>query len=349
MRQGSATTVDTVVIGAGQAGLATGYHLARHGRSFVILEAAGTVGTSWRQRWDSLRLFTPAGFTSLPGLPLATDSRENPTKDAVADYLQAYVARFSLPVKLGVRVEGVRHDGERFLVVAGRRSWRASNVVLASGAHRSPVVPDLAQGLRPEILQLHSRDYRRPAQMPTGPVLVVGAGNSGAEIALDVARDRRVWRTVSLAGRDVGHTPRLGPWTYPLMQRLGRPGAVLVRRALRGGGDPLGRIRPGELEDAGVQRLPRVVGSRDGLPQLSDGRSVATAAVVWCTGLRPDYSWLQLEVLDGAGRLRHRRGVVEDQPGLYVVGLPYQRSIASHLVGGVGADAQHVVEHLSSR
>jgi putative flavoprotein involved in K+ transport len=341
--------VGTVVVGAGQAGLATGYHLARRSQDFVVIEASDRVGASWRQRWDSLQLFTPAGFTRLPGMPFPADPDEYPGKDAVADYLESYARHFALPVELGSPVTDVRRSAEHFLVTVGGRSRRARNVVLAPGAHGTPYVPAAAQQLDPGIVQLHSRDYRRPGQLAPGPVLVVGAGNSGAEIALDVARDPAVRRPVSLAGRDVGVTPQLGRRTFPLFQRLGRPGAFLVRRALRGGADPLGRVRPADFAAAGVERLPRVAGARDGLPLLDDGRTVQPATVVWCTGLRPDLGWLHLDVFDAAGRLRHRGGVVPDEPGLYAVGLPYQRSITSHLVGGVGADARRVVDHLGAR
>ncbi|MEJ7757796.1 MAG: NAD(P)/FAD-dependent oxidoreductase [Nocardioidaceae bacterium] len=343
------TEVDTVVIGAGQAGLATGYHLARRDEDFIILDAAPAVGTSWRDRWDSLRLYTPAGFTHLPGLPFPARSNEHPGKDAVADYLAGYAETFALPVQLGTRVQAVRRDGQRLLVVAGARRWRASNVVLATGAHHVPVVPPFAGQLGRGIVQLHARDYRHPAQLPRGPVLVVGAGNSGAEIALDLATDPRSERHVYLAGRDVGHVPNLGPWTYQLLQRLGRLGAALSQRGLRGGGDPLGRVRPGRLEAAGVHRLPRVIDVRDGVPLMADGRTLPVTAVVWCTGLGPDYHWLHLDALDAAGQLRDQQGVIDGQPGLYAVGLPYQRSIASHLLGGVGADAKYIVDHCSTR
>lgn len=345
MPSGDVSPVGTVVVGAGQAGLAVGYHLARRGQEFVLLDAAEAVGDAWRQRWDSLRLFTPAGFTHLPGLPFPTGHRDYPGKDAVADYLAAYAERFSLPVQHETRVEDVHRDGDHLVVTAGDRRWRARNVVVASGAHRRPVIPTAGRDLHPGIVQLSSLSYRRPAQLPRATVLVVGAGNSGAEIALDLAGDR----PVLLAGRDVGHMPKLGPWTYPTMRRLGRVGAALSRRALGSGGDPLGRVRPGQLEEAGVQRVPRLVAAEDGLPVLEDGRRVSPAAVVWCTGLRPDYDWLSLDAIDSAGRLRHRGGVIASEPGLYAVGLPWQRSITSHLVGGVGADAEHVVDHLTSR
>ncbi|MDQ3611258.1 MAG: NAD(P)/FAD-dependent oxidoreductase [Actinomycetota bacterium] len=346
MSRSTLRMVGTVVIGAGQAGLAAGYHLAHRGQDFVILDAADAVGATWRRQWDSLRLFTPAGFTSLPSLPFPADPREHPGKDAVADYLVAYAEHFRLPVVLRARVEAVFRAGTEFQVVTERGSWRTPDVILATGAHDTPAVPGFAGRLNAGIVQLHTRDYRRPDQLPPGPVLVVGAGNSGAEIALELATDSTAERSVHLAGRDVGHIPDLGPRTFPLLQRLGRVGAVLAQKGLRGGGDPLGRIRPSQLEAAGVLRQPRVTGVRDGRPLLADDRTLAVASVVWCTGFRPHYGWLQLDVLDTTGRLRHRGGIVHGEPGLYAVGLPYQRSVTSHLVGGVGADARYVVDHL---
>lgn len=338
--------IDTVVIGGGQAGLAVGYHLRRVGRGFVILDQNAEPGASWRHRWDSLRLFTPAGFSHLPGMAFPAGRSESPTKDAMADYLAAYAQRFTLPVELSTTVAAVERAGTALLVTASDgRAWRSDNVVVATSAHSRPHVPGFARDLDPAVLQLHSHAYRRPGQLPAGSVLVVGAGNSGAEIAVDLASsERQVW----LAGRDVGHVPPLGAWTYPLMRLLGRPGAVLSRRGLRGGAEPLGRIRPGDLEAAGVRRVPRAIGTRDGLALLADGRTVHVDAVVWCTGFRADHRVVRLPVCDEHGRLVHRRGVT-GSGGLYVVGMPHQSSITSHLVGGVGADARYVVEHLTRR
>lgn len=344
-------STETVVIGGGQAGLATGYHLRRRGHGVVILDAGQEVGESWRHRWDSLRLFTPAGFSHLPGMDFPAPRDESPTKDAMADYLLAYAQRFDLSVNLSTRVAAVRRDGHDLLVTAtDRRRWRARNVVVATSAHSRPHVPELATGLDRDLVQLHSHDYRRPDQLPTGSVLVIGAGNSGAEIALELAGSgaQGAERVVYLAGRDVGHIPPLGTWTYPLMQLLGRPGAALSQRGLRGGAEPLGRIRPGDLRAAGVRRLPRVTGARGGVPLTDDGATVRVNAVVWCTGLRPDHTFLKLPVHQPDGRLAHRRGVTEE-PGLYVVGMPHQSSITSHLVGGVGKDADYVANHVTRR
>lgn len=338
--------IDAVVVGGGQAGLAAGYWLQRYGRSLVILDRETEVGTAWRHRWDSLRLFTPAGFSHLPGLRFPGPAGAAPTKDEMADYLTAYARHFALPVEPATTVETVGQDGKQLLVTAtDGRSWRAHDVVLATGAHTRPHLPPFADQVDPTIVQLHSRDYRRPAQLPAGPVLVVGAGNSGAEIAADLAARGR---DVRLSGRDVGHIPQLGPWTYPVMRLLGRPGAALASRGLGGGAEPLGRIRAGELEAAGVQRVPRTVGVRAGLPLLDNGSTTRVAAIVWCTGLRPDHRYVRVPVLDDAGRLVHRRGITTC-PGVYAVGLPHQSSITSHLVGGVGTDARYVVRHLARR
>jgi putative flavoprotein involved in K+ transport len=344
-------SVETLIVGGGQAGLATAFHLQRRYRDFIVLDAAKDIGRSWQNRWDSLRLFTPAGFSHLPGMTFQEPRGESPTKDAMADYLRAYADHFGIPVTLDTRVEAVHRDGTDLLVTAGQQRWRAHNVVVATGAHCRPFVPEAAAKLSPHIIQLHSSDYRRPEQLPAGAtVLVIGAGNSGAEIALDLALaatgGRR--RVVYLAGRNVGHIPRLGPWTYPLMQLLGRAGSAISQRGLRGGADPLGRIRPGALEAAGVIRLPKVSGARNGLPITEDGKTIKADAVLWCTGLKPDYRFVQLPVFDAAGHLIHNQGVT-DEPGLYVVGVPHQSSITSHLVGGVGKDAQHIVKHLTRR
>lgn len=342
--------VDTVVVGGGQAGLAAGYHLARLQREFVILDAGEHSGDSWRHRWESLRLFTPAGYSHLPGTPFPGRRERFPAKDEMADYLDGYAERHRLPIEHGVRVESLAQTSDGFALVAGQRRWSACHVIVATGAHSTPRVPPFVGDLDADHTQLTSLDYREPAQLPPGAVLVVGAGNSGAEIALDLATRSSPRRRVLLAGRDVGYVPRLGTGTaaYPLMRLLGHWGARQVRRRLGDAGDPLGGVRPAQLVDAGVVRTARVTGTRDGKPLLVDGDTLDVTTVVWCTGLAPRYDWLSPELLDGTGQLRHHRGVT-DRPGLYVLGLPYQSTIVSHLVGGVGADAARVVGHLATR
>jgi len=343
------TAVETVVVGGGQAGLAAGYQLARREREFVVLDAAERPGESWRQRWDSLRLFTPAGYSHLPGLRFPAPSDAFPTKDEMAEYLARYAEHDQLPIEHRTRVDRLERDGAEFLLTAGRRRWRARAVIVATGAHAAPRIPAFADRLDPSIAQESSADYRNPRQLPPGPVLVVGAGNSGAEIALDLATAANPTRQrVLLAGRDVGYVPGVGfgNLVYPLTQLLGSWGARKVRERLSGGGDPLGRVRRDDLSEAGVIRLPRVAGAQDGTPVVSDGTPVEAAAVVWCTGMRPDFGWIHVPVFDDAGQLEHRGGITDD-PRLCALGLPYQSTIASHLVGGVGRDAERIVEHLT--
>ena len=348
---------ETVVVGGGQAGLATGYHLARLGRPFVILDAGQRVGDAWRARWDSLRLFTPARYSGLPGMGFPAAAWHYPTKDEVAEYLESYAARFQLPVRNGVRVDGLTRQGDRYLVTAGERRFEAVNVVVASGAYRHPLVPGFAAELDPGILQLHSSGYRRPAQLQEGGVLVVGAANSGAEIAVELAGAHPTW----LSGRHPGSEPtRAGsrldrlltpPFWFFISQVLtvDTPIGRKLRPKLMGAGTPLARVRRRDIAAAGIERVPRTVGARDGLPVLEDGRALEVANVIWCTGYRPDLSWIGLPVTDEDGQPRHDRGVVAGQPGLYFVGLFFQSAVSSALVGGVGRDAEQIVARIAAR
>jgi putative flavoprotein involved in K+ transport len=348
---------DTVVVGAGQAGLAAGYHLARRGRSFVILDAGERVGDSWRKRWDTLRLFTPARYDSLPGWAFPAPSWSYPTKDDVADYFAAYVRRFELPVRTGVRVDRLSREAGAFVVVSGDRRFEADNVVVATGAYQSPRIPTFAPALDPGIVQLHSSEYRRASQLQEGDTLVVGAGNSGAEIALEASREHRVL----LSGRDTGQEPvRAGgradrlftPPFWFLLTRLLTVKTPMGRKArdqFRARGLPLARVRRKDLAAAGVERVPRTAGVRDGMPVLDDGRILDVANVVWCTGFESDFAWIDLPVFDEGGVPLHDRGVVGSEPGLYFLGLYFLYALASQLVGGAAKDAEHVVKHLASR
>ena len=342
----------TIVIGAGQAGLAVGRHLAERDVDFAIVTDEGRVGDNWRKRWDSLRLFTPAARSGLPGMPFPAPSGHLPDKDEVADYLERYAERSELPVRTGVRVASLAHDGERYVLRAADRQLEASNVVVATGAFQQPRIPDFARQLAPEIHQLHSSGYRNPFELPDGPALVVGAGNSGAQIALELARYRKVW----LAGRDTGHMPRrvLGrdvfDWLWPVMTRatvdtrLGRR----MRTSVRSGGDALIGIPERALTAAGVRRVSRVSDAKGGLP-VAGGEAIDARVVVWCTGYAPDYRWIALPVFGDDGYPRHRRGVVDEAPGLFFVGLRFQHRITSSLIGGVGADAAHIAEQIARR
>jgi putative flavoprotein involved in K+ transport len=352
----STTEYDTVVIGAGQAGLAAGYHLARLGRPFVILDGADRIGGSWLHRWDSLRLFTPSIRDGLPGRPFGT-GYGFPTKDELVAYLERYVADFELPVRLDTRVDGLFREDEGYLVTAGTEAFRAANVVLAIGSHRVPRTPAFAAELSADIRQLHSADYRNPGQLQPGPVLLVGAGNSGAEIAVDIGRTH----AVLLSGRNVGYLPidirgwqgRLAfpliwwVWEHVLTEQR-KPGRKVRAQMLQGHSEPLIRQKEKDLVAAGVERVPRIAGVVDGRPQTEDGDVLEVANVIWCTGFRPDFGWIDLPGLDSSGRLACSRGAVDGQPGLYVLGQEFQYMFNSHTVGGVGKDAAEVVRSIAT-
>jgi putative flavoprotein involved in K+ transport len=351
------THVKTVIVGGGQAGLAVGYRLAQLGQQFMIIDAHQRTGDSWRTRWDSLQLFTPAHLNALPGLRFPGPQSLPSTKDEMADYLEAYATRFDLPVRRGLRVDSVTRNADRFVVIGGQDRFEADNVVLATGGYQAAFVPAFASELDAGIVQLHSSDYRRPSQLGDGDVLVVGAANSGAEIALEVSATHRT----RLSGRHPGSEPtrpgsvvdqlftppfwfflsRVASVTNPIGRRL-RP--KMLKETL-----PLGRVKLNDLDAAGVVRLPRTIAVRDGAPVVEDGRVMDVANLVWCTGYRPAYDWVHLDAFDEEGRPLHDRGVVAAEPGLYFVGLFFLTTLTSSLVGGVGRDAEYIARHIATR
>ena len=359
MRNEYTERVNTVVIGAGQAGLSAGYHLQRRGVSFVILDAGKRIGDVWRRRWDSLRLFTPAKFAGLDGMRFPAPPNYFPTKDEMGDFLEAYARRFALPVRLGTRVDRVSRQGDGFLVVAGDHRFEAQNVIVAMANYQKPRVPPFAAELDPGIVQLHSFDYRNPNQLREGGVLIVGAGNSGAEIALEAVRGHATW----MGGRDTGHVPFYvdGFAARLLLLRLvlrvlfhrivtvATPIGRAIRPKVLHGGGPLVRVKPKWLAAAGVQRVSRVVGVRNGLPLLDDGRVLDVANVVWCTGFQPGFSWIDLPVFGPDGAPQHERGLVPTEPGLFFLGLHFLYSLSSTMIHGVGRDAERITAAAAAR
>lgn len=350
--------VDTLVIGGGQAGLATGYHLSRAGVPYLIVDANQRTGESWRNRWDSLRLFTPNRFNSLPGLAVPGDDWGFPTKDDVADYLESYAEHFELPIRHGVRIEDLRQKDGRFVASAGNSTYSADNVVVAMASYQEPRRPGFADQLDPEIRQLHAHDYRNPGQLRDGDVLVVGLGNSGAEIAKELVQDRRVWvsgqpsavqpfRPERLSGRIL--MPFVGPVILNRVLTTSTPMGRRVHAKMRHKGAPLLRVKPKDLTASGVERIGRVTGVVNGWPQVDDGTVLEVTNVVWCTGYGPGFSWIHLPIYDEKGDVIHDRGVVESVPGLYFVALKFLYSMLSDTLFAVGRDAGYVVHHLSGR
>ncbi|WP_169981468.1 NAD(P)/FAD-dependent oxidoreductase [Microbispora sp. H10836] len=342
------TDYDTLVVGGGQAGLALGYLLRRAGVRFAILDAHERVGDAWRHRWDSLTLFTPRRYDGLPGLPFPGDPDGHPDKDEVADYLETYAERFALPVHLGRHVTAVRPEGERFLVETSAGAYTAARVVVAAGAFHTPRTPAFASGLDPGVPQLHSTVYRRPEQLPMGEILVVGAGNTGVQIAEELAGSgRRVRLSVSSMGRVLPQRV-LGRdlfWWFSHLGFMDIPGDSRIGRRVRSRELIIGTDVKRLLRR--VERVDRAVDAEGRDVVLADGRRVRPDGVVWATGFRAHYPWLHVPVLDEQGAPVHREGVTA-WPGLYFLGLPWQRARGSSVLGWVGRDAHALAERLTA-
>ena len=344
---GGPTDFDVIVAGAGQAGLAIGYFLSRQNRRFMIFERADSIGAAWQTRWESLTLFTPRRYDSLPGLPFPGDPDGYPGRDEVIAYLQRYAEEFSLPVELDSEVRRLGAEYGRFLVEVDGRTVTANNVVVATGPFQTPFIPELAARLDSDVVQMHSTGYRNPSDLPEGLVLVVGGGNTGFQIAKELSATRRVHLSVGsrqtalpqrILGRDLfWWLTKARILNTTVETRLGQ--RLSTRETLIGS-------RPGELEGRyGVGVKPRAVGASGRTITFSDNATLDVDAVVWATGYRPDYSWVELPVFDRDGRLRHRRGVT-DQPGLYFLGLTWQYTRGSALLGWVKDDAAFIAEQL---
>jgi putative flavoprotein involved in K+ transport len=340
---------NTIVIGGGQAGLAAGYYLKQKGLDFVILDENRTTGHSWRKRWDSLRLFTPTQNNHLPGMKFPRPDTYFPTKDETADYLESYARYFGLPVRLGVKVDSLQRDSQSYKLSAGEDNFYAQNVIIATGSFRTPYTPASARGLSKSIMQMHSTDYRNPSDVLVKNVLVVGAGNSGVEIAIELANaGKKTW----LAGRDVGRIPadKLGrffngrPYWW-FMRRVVTTHTPLGRRMKANvlhHGNPLIRNKREEAVASGVKLLPRLTSIWHEIPHTEDGQAIAAEGIVWATGFRPDYRWIQLPIFTAEGWPEHQRGVVSKAHGVYFLGLHFQTGLTSALLGGVGEDARYI-------
>lgn len=343
----------TIIIGGGQAGLATGYHLKELGQDFIIIDAADSVGDSWRQRWDSLRLFTPPMINGLPGWEFPSNSQGRVTKDEMAAYLQKYAKRFSLPVRMGVRVSKLSKTESGFVVRTSIGNLLCDRVVVATGPYQVPNIPSFAKDLDPEIFQMHSSLYRNPDQLPEGKTLVVGAATSGIEIGLELSASRHTM----ISGKPSFIVPafalKIGPrfhwWFSNNILTINTPMGRKMKSNFRHGGAVFPHVVE-ILNNGKMQRVPRVTGVENGKPLLEDGRKLDVASVIWCTGYHPDFSWIGMPVTDGSGWPIMKRGVSSMAEGLFFVGVPFQFGVTSSLVGGVGRDAHYIAKqvHLHS-
>jgi putative flavoprotein involved in K+ transport len=345
----SGSSFEVVVIGAGQAGLAIGSFLKQQGRRFVILDSADSIGAAWRTRWESLTLFTPRRYSGLPGLPFPGDPEGYPTRDEVIAYLEQYAQAFDLPIELNSKVGRLRSDDGRFLLQVNGRTITADQDVVATGPFQMPFVPEFANRLAPEVFQVHSTEYRKPGDVPDGTVLVVGGGNTGFQIAKELAATHKVHLAVGsrqtplpqrFLGRDLfWWLTKTGVLNKTVESRLGRK---LRHR------DTLIGSSPRELRQRyGVELKPRAADASGRMVRMEDGSQLDVDGLIWATGYRPDYAWIELPVFDPDGRLRHRRGIT-DVPGLYFLGLTWQHTRGSALIGWVKDDAAFIADQIKT-
>ncbi len=337
--------LDVVVIGGGQAGLAIGYFLARDGRDFKILEAADEPAAAWRERWDSLRLFTPVRFSSLPGLPFPGDPDSYPSRDEVAAYLSEYADRFELPVELESHVRSLRQTDDGYLVELEGRSYAAKQVVVATGPFQVPRVPAIAERLDPDVVQLHSSAYRAPDAIPDGRVLVVGGGNTGFQIAEELAGSHEVHLSIGsrqtplpqrVLGRDLF-------WYLDATGLIRKTTGSRIGRRMAGRDTLIGSSARNLRRRHGVELRPRAVDAAESMVCFEDGTALDVGSVIWATGFAVDHSWIDAPVFDQRGRAEHQRGVTES-PGLYFLGMTWQHTRGSALLGWVKDDAEHIAK-----
>lgn len=345
-------TCDTIVIGGSQAGLAMGYYLKKNDRDFLILDAGKTIGETWRSRWDSLRLFTQTWANQLPGMEF-TSQNKFPTKDETADYLEAYATKFNLPVTLQSRVTALKKSDNGYELTVGKQKLRCKNVIVATGHYAKPKIPSFAAELNSTIHQVHSSQYLRPSNLPDGNVLVVGAANSGLQIAIDLAGANR---ETFVAGNPPSMIPpfvrnymfRFFFWVnHHIMTIKTKPGQKLKASIKKQGGTaPLVKTSLQDTVNAGVKQLPRVIGVKHGLPLLDGGQVLKPNNIIWATGFAPDFSWIQLDdLMDDTGYPINTRGITKYE-GLYFIGMFFQYSLTSSFLRGVGRDAEYIMKHL---
>ena len=341
--------VEVAVVGAGQAGLAIGHELARQDRRFVVVDGAGSIGSAWRSRWDSLVLFTPRRYSGLPGLSFPGDPDGYPGRDEVIAYLERYADTFGLPIRLDSAVRSLTSTNGGFVVGLDHGQIEADQVVVATGPFQAPRVPAFASDLAPEVFQVHSTGYRRPEEVPEGTVLVVGGGNTGFQIAKELAATHKVHLAVGSRQKPLPQR-FLGRDLFWWLTKTGLIGKSIDTRFGRRASqrDILLGSSPRQLGRLGIELRPRATEASGRVVGFADGSTLEVDAVIWATGYRPDHTWIMLPVKDSEGRISHRRGVT-DVPGLYFLGLSWQHTRGSALIGWVGDDAEFIAQQIAAR
>jgi putative flavoprotein involved in K+ transport len=340
---------DVVVVGGGQAGLTIGYHLAKQGTEFTILDAAAEPAAAWRERWDSLKLFTSARYDSLPGLEFPGDPDRYPTRDEVANYLTDYAREFNLPVELNSRVRTVRRLNHGYVVELDDRAYEARQVVIATGPFQTPFVPRIADDIGDDVVQMHSTDYRSPESVPDGPVLVVGGGNTGFQIAEELSAVREVHLSIGsrqtplpqrILGRDLF-------WYLDATGLIRKTTASRIGKLMRKREDTLIASNPRRARRHGIELHGRAVAAAGSTISFADGTALDVRGVIWATGFRVDHSWIDVPAFDDNGRAVHERGVTTS-PGLYFLGQLWQHTRGSALLGWVKDDAAYIAEKVAA-
>jgi putative flavoprotein involved in K+ transport len=340
---------DVVVVGGGQAGLAIGYYLAKQGTDFTILEAASEPAAAWRERWDSLKLFTSARYDSLPGMEFPGDPNRYPSRDEVADYLTDYARRFELPVELNSRVRSIRKTVQAHVLELDDRTYEADQVVVATGPFQVPFIPTIADRLDEGVVQMHSTAYRSPQSVPDGRVLVVGGGNTGFQIAEELLSFREVHLSIGsrqtplpqrILGRDLF-------WYLDATGLIRKTTASRIGKRMQQREDTLIGSNPRRARRHGIELHGRAVAAAGSSVAFADGADLDVRGVIWATGFRVDHSWIDVPVFDENGRAAHERGVTRS-PGLYFLGQLWQHTRGSALLGWVKDDAAYVADRVAA-
>lgn len=342
---------DTIVVGAGQAGLATGYYLKQNKQIFVLLDKCNEVGESWKERYDSLVLFTPRMYSSLPGMVLEGEEHGFPIKDEIVSYLKRYVDKFQIPIGFNTEVVSVKKINDQFFIQTNKKEYQAKNVVIATGSFQTPSIPSFSQGLSDDILQLHSSQYKNPDQLIEGNVLVIGGGNSGAQIAVELSVERDTY--LACSGRLKFLPLTVGSksifWWFDKLGILKANDKSLFGKLIQQRGDPIfGYDLKTAIHDNKVIIKDRVTGVKENQVIFEDASTLEVNNIIWATGFKTDFSWLKIDGLfNKEGKVIHERGVSNIQ-GLSFIGLPWQYRRGSALLQGLGNDAEYIVRRIVS-
>ncbi|MGN7454203.1 flavin-containing monooxygenase [Paenibacillus pasadenensis] len=342
-------TTNVLVIGGGQAGLAAGYYLTLAGIDFIIVDGSSRVGDSWRNRYDSLLLFTPKGYSELPGLSFPGKKEQLPNKNETADYLETYASNFQLPLHLNTSVISLNKSNGLFYITTNKEDYIARHVIIATGPFHKEAIPDIASKISTDVKQIHSASYKNPEQLSEGDTLVVGAGNSGTQIAVEISKHRKVYLSS-------GHRPLLLPlhiggknifYWFDKLGILKATAHSFIGKKIQSRPDPIfGFELKKRIKASAITLVPRTIDAKNKSIIFSDGSQREFTNIIWSTGFKPDYKWLELShVINERGAIKHERGITPES-GLYIVGMPWQHRRTSALIGGVGLDAQHVVNEI---